>query len=93
MYSIRFVQVDAAANTFTAIARYSKVNEGGVVPDPKNSVAAGPEDWISLDFTYRRMFDKGWIEAGVGGDQQDRTWKNTERTLGRAYLTWNRPFR
>jgi hypothetical protein len=93
MYSARFVQVDAASNTFTAIVRYSKVNEGGGVPDPLHSVAAGPEDWISLDFTYRRMFAAGWVEAGVGGDQQDRTWKNTERTSGRAYITWNRPVR
>jgi hypothetical protein len=93
MYSARFVQVDAASNTFTAIARYSKVNEGGGVPDPLNSVAAGPEDWISLDFAYRRMFAGGWVEAGIGGDRQDRTWKNTERTLGRAYLTWHQTLR
>jgi len=89
IYSARYIRVDSQANTITVLARYSKINEGGRVPDLQHSVAPGPEDWISLDLTYRRVLRSGWLEGGVGVDSQDRKWKGDEAVLPRAYATWN----
>jgi hypothetical protein len=93
MYSARFVHVDAAAHTFSAVLRYTLINEGGGQPDLRHSIAPGPEDWISADFSYRRMLGTGWVEAGVGVDDRSSEWSGNDATLGRAYLTWQRPFR
>jgi len=93
MYSARFVRLDAAANTLSAVARYTMVNEGGVVPDTRHSIAPGPEDWISLDLTYRRPLWNGWIEGGVGVDQRDAKWQDSESTLPRAWISWTTPLR
>ena len=71
------------------MARYTKVNEGVVVPDTFHSVAPGAEDWISLDVSYRRVLRSGWLEGGVGVDSQDRKWQGDEAVLPRAYVTWN----
>ena len=89
MYSARFIHVDSSANTLTVLARYSRINEGGSVPDTRHSFAQGPEDWISLDLSYRRVVRSGWLEGGVGVDSQDRQWQGDEAILPRAYLTWN----
>jgi hypothetical protein len=89
MYSARYIRVDRTASTLTVLARYSRINEGGVVPDPRHSFAPGPEDWISLDVSYRRVLTSGWLEAGVGIDSQDRTWKGDKAVLPRAYVSWN----
>jgi hypothetical protein len=93
MFSARYVRVDAAARTLSAVARYTKVNEGGIVPDLRHSIAPGPEDWISLDVTYRHPFASGWIEGGLGVDQRDRETSGDSSTLPRAWLRWNRPVR
>jgi hypothetical protein len=93
MYSARFIRVDAEANTLTVVARYTKVNEGGVVPDERNSVAPGPEDWISFDATYRWVLGTSWIEGGVGADHRNQKWANDQDVVGRAWLRWSRPFR
>ena len=93
MYSARYVRVDAQSNTFTAVARYTLVNEGGAVPDTRHSIAPGQENWISLDLAYRRNFGQGWFEGGVGVDQRDREWSSEDATLPRAWLTVNWPLR
>ncbi len=93
MLSARFVHVDAASNTFSAVLRYTEVNAGGVVPDDRNSVARGPEDWLSIDLGYRRMLGQGWLEGGVGADRQDREWRGDDALLARAWLTWHHAFR
>jgi hypothetical protein len=93
MYSARFVRVDAAANTFSAVGRYSKINQGGAVPDTRHSIAPGPEQWIGLDLSYRRVIGKGWIEGGIGIDQRDRDWNDTDSTLPRMWLSWTAPLR
>jgi hypothetical protein len=93
MYSLRYVRVDNTATTFTAVLRYSLINEGGAVPDERHSIAPGPEDWISLDLTYRREMGNGWIEGGVGVDQRDQEWANDDDILPRAWLTVNWPLR
>jgi hypothetical protein len=89
MYSARYIRVDSAANTLTVLARYSKINQGGFVPDTLHSIAQGAEDWISLDLSYRRLLRSGWLEGGIGVDSQDRTWRGDEAILPRAYVTWN----
>ena len=89
MYSARFIRIDNAANALTVLARYSRINEGGAVPDTRHSFAPGPEDWISLDVSYRRVLRTGWLEGGVGVDSQDRKWRGDEAVLPRAYVTWN----
>ena len=66
-----------------------RINEAVVEPDTIHSVAAGAEDWISLDVSYRRVLRTGWLEGGVGVDSQDRKWKGDEAVLPRAYVTWN----
>lgn len=92
MISLRYVRTGVGADTLTAVARYTKVNENGGEPDQKNSVARGHENWTSLDVSYRRPVGKGWVEAAVGVDQIDRVWKATDATLPRASLSWRQPF-
>ncbi len=86
MYSVRYIRVDDTAATLTAIVRYSMINEGGVEPDTRHSIAPGPEDWWSVDVTYRYPLRAGWLEAGVGGDYQDRQWNETSAVLPRAFV-------
>ena len=93
MFSARFVHVDASARTLSAIARYTKINDGGAEPDTRHSIAPGPEKWISLDVSYRLALGAGWIEAGVGVDQRDRAWSDDDATLPRGWMSWNRPLR
>jgi hypothetical protein len=93
-YSVRFIQVDNAGNTLSIVPRYSKLNQGGNVPDTHHSVAKGPENWIGLDASYRRVLgNSGWLEVGVGGDHRDRMWKGENVMVGRAWLQWNHAFR
>ncbi len=61
-------------------------------PDPWNSVAPGPENWWSYDVSYRRPVHKGWIEVGVGMDQEDRKWDDDTALLPRGTITWHRGF-
>jgi hypothetical protein len=93
MYSGRFVHVDAAERTLSAVLRYSAINEGGVVPDLRHTVAPGPEDWWSLDVAYRYPLPGGWIEASAGADYRDREWNDTTALLPRASVTWRQEFR
>jgi hypothetical protein len=92
MYSLRFMRVDASADTLTALLRYTMVNEGGAVPDTRHTVAPGPEDWWSLDLTYRRPIAGGWVEASAGADYEDRQWNDTSALLGRIYVKWHHEF-
>ena len=91
-WGLRYVRVGASAGTFTALARFTKVNEGGGVPDTRHSIAPGPEDWWSLDLIYRRALGSGWIEASAGGDYQDRSWNDTDAILPRFAVTWHHEF-
>jgi hypothetical protein len=88
----RYVRVDASAATLTVLARYSEINQGGAVPDTRHSVAPGPEDWWSLDVSYRRLLGTGWIEASIGGDYQDREWNETSAVLPRFSVSWRQEF-
>jgi len=91
-YSARFMHVSASAATLTALLRYTAVNEGGVVPDTRHTVAPGPEDWWSLDVTYRHPMAGGWIEASAGTDYRDRAWNDTEAVLPRGSVSWHYEF-
>jgi Capsule assembly protein Wzi len=93
MFSARYVRVDATANTLSVVARYTAVNEGGSVPDSNHSFAPGPEDWISLDVSYRLMLANGWVEAGFGVDSEDREWDDGDAVLPRAYVSWQHAIR
>jgi hypothetical protein len=88
-YGFRYVRVNARADTFTALLRYTAVNEGGGVPDTRHTVAPGPEDWWSLDFTYRRPVAGGWVEASAGADNRDRQWNDTSALLPRISISWH----
>ena len=68
------------------------LQEGGAVPDTRHTVAPGPEDWWSLDLTYRRPLRGGWIEASVGADHRDRQWNDTTAVLPRAAVSWRHEF-
>ncbi len=92
MFSARFTRIDASEATLAAVARFTKINQGGTVPDPSNSVAPGPEEWWSADVSYRRPMAAGWIEVGVGADYRDRAWNDTDALLPRASLTWHQGF-
>jgi hypothetical protein len=89
MYSLRYVRVDDAAATLTGVLRFTMINEGGVVPDTRHSVAPGPEDWWSVDVLYRHPLGTGWLEAGIGADYRDREWDDTSALLPRASITWH----
>ncbi len=92
MYSARFVHVDVVGRTLQVIARHTAINQGGTVPDLRHSIAPGPEDWLSLDVSYRRDIGFGQVEAGVGVDQRDREWRDDRVTLPRAWLEWSHSF-
>jgi hypothetical protein len=92
MFSLRYVRVGQAGSTWTAVARYTEVNQGGAEPDERHSFAPGPEQWTSLDVIYRHPLASGWLEAGVGADQRERDWSDSDPLLGRAYLTWRHDF-
>lgn len=89
---LRYVYVDGSAATMTALLRYSQINEGGNVPDSLHSIAPGPEDWWSLDLTYRRALRQGWIEATAGGDYEDREWDDASAALPRFAVSWHYEF-
>jgi hypothetical protein len=91
-FGARYVRVDASATTLTVLARYSEINQGGTFPDTLHSVAPGPEDWWSLDVSYRRLFGNGWIEASLGGDYRDREWNETSAFLPRFSVSWRQEF-
>jgi hypothetical protein len=91
-FGLRYMRVNANADTFTALLRYSMLNEGGSVPDEYNTAAPGPEDWWSVDLTYRRPISSGWLEASVGADYQDRLWNDTTAVLPRASVSWRHEF-
>ena len=92
MYSARYIRVSPSAATLTTVLRFTAVNEGGSVPDTRHTVAPGPEDWWSLDVTYRHPITGGWIEASVGADYRDREWNETEAVLPRASVSWRYQF-
>ncbi len=87
MFSLRYVRVGQGGSTWTAVARYTEVNQGGFEPDERHSYALGPEQWTSLDLVYRHPLASGWLEAGVGADQRQRDWNDSDALLGRAYLS------
>jgi hypothetical protein len=91
-YAARYLLMPASGSTWSFMLRYTELNQGGAVPDALNSVAPGPEDWWSLDVSYRRDLPRGWIEIGVGADQEDRLWNDTSALLPRATLTWHHDF-
>jgi hypothetical protein len=92
MISARYVRVPSTGTLWTGLVRYTKVNQGGVVPDPHNSVAPGPEEWWSIDLQHRRDFHFGSLELGIGADGRDRDWNDTDAVLFRAYLTFQHEF-
>jgi hypothetical protein len=91
-YGLRYQRIDASARSLLALLRYSRINEGGVVPDTRHSVAPGPEDWWSLDLTYRWPLPAGWIEANVGADHRAREWNDTSAMLPRFWVSWQHEF-
>jgi hypothetical protein len=93
MYSLRYVRVDDSTAMLSALLRYTLVNQGGVVPDIRNTLAPGPEDWWSVDVAYRYPLRTGWVEAGAGADYQHRSWNETQALLPRAWFSWRHEFR
>jgi hypothetical protein len=93
MLSVRYIRIGASGDTLTAVARMTSVNEGGGVPDSRHSITAGPEDWQSVDVSYRRSFGADSVEAGIGVERRDQAWLDDEDVLGRAWLSWRRSFR
>jgi hypothetical protein len=91
-FGLRYMRLAADASSITTLLRYSTINEGGAEPDNRHTVAPGPEDWWSLDLTYRRPMKGGWIEASAGADYEDRQWNDTTALLGRFYVSWRHEF-
>jgi hypothetical protein len=89
MYSVRYIKVEEDGATWGALARFTGVNQGGEVPDTRHSVAPGPEDWISVDVSYRRPAPWGWWELAIGADYREREWDNTDALLPRVSLNWH----
>jgi hypothetical protein len=91
-YALRYMVVPSDGSTWSFMVRYSELNRDGAFPDTLNSVAPGPEDWWSLDASYRRPVMKGWIEVGVGVDREDRKWDDDTAVLPRGTFTWHYGF-
>ena len=92
MYSIRYLLTPSSGTLWSAVARYTRINEGGVEPDTRHSIAPGPEEWWSIDVAHRRDTPFGEVELGVGADARDREWDDGDANLFRAYLTWRHQF-
>lgn len=88
-YAARFLLVPASGTTWSFMVRYTELNRGGTVNDVQNFVAPGPENWWSFDVVHRRPAPMGWVEIGVGADQEDRLWNDTSALLPRGTLTWH----
>jgi hypothetical protein len=93
MIAARLIRVASDASVWSASLRQSKLNQGGGVPDQKNSVAPGPEEWLSADVSYRMPFLSGWLEAGAGIDRQERELQDETNVLPRAWLNWHYQWR
>ena len=91
-YAARLLYVPSSGSTWNFMVRYTELNRGGAVNNIQNYVAPGPENWWSFDVSYRRPLSRGWIELGVGADDEDRLWNDTSAFLPRATLTWSREF-
>jgi hypothetical protein len=91
-YAARLMLIPETDTTWSFMVRYTELNRGGLVNDIQNFVAQGPEDWWSFDVSYRRPVPKGWVEVGVGADQEDRMWNDTSAFLPRGTLTWHYDF-
>jgi Capsule assembly protein Wzi len=91
-YGLRYLLLPADEGSWSFMLRYSQLNRDGAFPDPRNSVAPGPENWWSYDVSYRRPVAKGWVEIGVGMDQEDRKWDDETALLPRGTITWHRGF-
>jgi hypothetical protein len=63
MYSIRYLLTPASGTLWSAVARYTKINQGGVEPDTRHSIAPGPEEWWSVDVAHRRDTPFGEVES------------------------------
>jgi len=91
-YAMRYLLIPDDGTTWSFMLRYTELNRGGYEDDIQNFVVPGPEDWWSVDISYRRPVQKGWIEIGVGADQEDRKWNDTSALLPRGTLTWHYGF-
>ena len=91
-YSLRYMRFSPDGRSLTTLLRYSRLNQGRVFPDTRNTVAIGPEDWWSLDVTHHRPLKGGWIEASVGADYEDREWNDTSALLPRFSVSWTHEF-
>jgi hypothetical protein len=92
MYSIRYLLTPSSGTLWSAVARYTKINQGGLEPDTRHSIAPGPEEWWSIDVAHRRDTPFGEVELGIGADARDREWDDSDANLFRAYLTWRHQF-
>ena len=91
-YAVRYLLMPESGSSWDFMVRYSQLNRDGAFPDTQNTVAPGPENWWSYDVSYRRPVHKGWIEVGVGLDQEDRKWDDDTALLPRGTITWHRGF-
>ncbi len=71
---------DDADTRWRVLARYGKLNRGGV-PDPRHSLTPVAEDLASLDVAWSRDFPFGVIELGAGAE------RTTDTNL-RGFLQW-----
>ena len=92
MISARYLRTPRDGQLWTGMLRYTQINDGGVEPDPKHSIAPGPETWWSVDVAHRRSTPYGEVELGLGIDHKDREWDGDSDLLPRATLSWRYGF-
>lgn len=85
--SVGFVAVDADDTQWRALLRFGELNRGGS-PDANNSLTATRQDTRSLDFSYRRVFSLGLIDAGVGYETIDDQATAASFSESRFYVQW-----
>ena len=74
------------------MVRYSQLNRGGSFPDTQQLRGAGSGELVELRRVVPPAGHKGWIEVGVGLDQEDRKWDDDTALLPRGTITWHRGF-
>jgi hypothetical protein len=81
----------SAWNTSMSL-RHGRLNEGGGIPDLRNTVATEPTDIWDLEAALRLPFERGELRLGVGFDQRTPLSTDISRSQSRGFIEWRQGF-
>ncbi|MDJ0751162.1 MAG: capsule assembly Wzi family protein [Woeseiaceae bacterium] len=81
------VMLDADDTRWRFLARYGKLNRGGV-PDSRNTLTSTPQDIASIDVSHSRTVPFGLIDVGIGYETVDDEQSGSSNNEARFYVQW-----